>query len=75
MMVTVAASCSYLTPLEPSCLMVYGPGRYKFVDFLKVGSILTVLIYVIAILLVPRVWPLHEGVAGKTAPLQAEGQR
>ena len=59
MMVAIAASCSYLTPLEPSCLMVYGPGRYRFRDFLKVGAGLTVLIYVIAILTVPRVWPLH----------------
>jgi di/tricarboxylate transporter len=58
MMIAVAASCSYLTPLEPSCLMVYGPGRYRFIDFLKVGSILTVLIYVIAIFLVPLVWPV-----------------
>jgi di/tricarboxylate transporter len=57
MMIAVAASCSYLTPLEPSCLMVYGPGRYKFVDFLKVGSLLTVLIFVIALALVPLVWP------------------
>jgi di/tricarboxylate transporter len=57
MMIAVAASCSYLTPLEPSCLMVYGPGRYRFVDFLKVGSLLTVLIFVIAIVLVPLVWP------------------
>ncbi len=37
MMVAVAASCSYLTPLEPSCLMVYGPGKYQFSDFFKVG--------------------------------------
>src|SRR4029434_10427675 len=41
MMVSVAASCSYLTPLEPACLMVYGPGRYRFADFLKIGSVLT----------------------------------
>ncbi|HKQ37410.1 MAG TPA: SLC13 family permease [Verrucomicrobiae bacterium] len=59
MMVAIAASCSYLTPLEPSCLMVYGPGRYRFRDFLKVGAGLTCLIYAIAILTVPRVWPLH----------------
>jgi di/tricarboxylate transporter len=59
MMIAVAASCSYLTPLEPSCLMVYGPGRYKFIDFLKVGSLLTVLIYIIAILMVPRIWPFQ----------------
>lgn len=58
MMIAVAASVSYLTPLEPACLMVYGPGRYRFMDFLRVGILLTVAIYVIAILLVPRLWPL-----------------
>jgi di/tricarboxylate transporter len=58
MMIAVAASSSYLTPLEPSCLMVYGPGRYRFTDFLKVGSLLTLIIFAIAIFLVPLVWPL-----------------
>jgi di/tricarboxylate transporter len=59
MMIAVAASCSYLTPLEPSCLMVYGPGGYKFSDFLKVGSVLTLIIGAIAMLLVPIVWPVR----------------
>lgn len=58
MMIAVAASTSYLTPLEPSCLMVYGPGRYRFAEFFKVGWLLTVLIYVMAIILVPMVWRL-----------------
>lgn len=58
MMVAIAASCSYMTPLEPSCLMVYGPGKYRFFDFFKVGAPLTVIIYLIAILLTPLVWPL-----------------
>ena len=58
MMIAVAASCSYITPLEPACLMVYGPGRYRFKDFLIIGLPLTVLIFGIAIVLVPRVWPL-----------------
>lgn len=58
MMIAVAASCSYLTPLEPACLMVYGPGNYRFSDFLKVGSLLTIVIYLIAILMVPVIWPL-----------------
>jgi len=58
MMVAVAASCSYLTPLEPSCLMVYGPGKYRFSDFARVGLPLTVLIYLIALALVPMVWPV-----------------
>lgn len=58
MMIAVAASTSYLTPLEPACLIVYGPGRYRFFDFVRVGALLTIMIYVLAILLVPMVWPL-----------------
>lgn len=61
MMIAVAASTSYLTPLEPACLLVYGPGGYRFYDFLKVGSLLTILIYIIAIILVPISWPLSYG--------------
>ena len=58
MMIAIAASCSYLTPLEPSSLMVYGPGKYRFMDFVKVGLPLTFLIYAVALVLVPVVWPL-----------------
>lgn len=58
MMIAIAASTSYLTPLEPACLMVYGPGRYRFADFLRVGGLLTVLVYVVAIVLAPILWPL-----------------
>ena len=57
-MIAVGASCSFLTPLEPSCSMVYGPGRYRFADFLKVGALVTLPVYAIAILLVPLIWPL-----------------
>jgi di/tricarboxylate transporter len=57
--VTYAASCSFLTPLEPACVLVYTPGRYRFVDFLRVGSILTVAVFAIVIWLVPRFWPLQ----------------
>ncbi len=58
MMIAIAASTSYLTPLEPACLMVYGPGHYRFVDFLKVGGLLTLLVYALAIVLTPLLWPL-----------------
>ena len=44
--------------LAATCLMVYGPGKYQFFDFFKVGLPLTVLIYVVAIVLVPWVWPM-----------------
>ena len=59
MVIAFAASCSFITPLEPSCIMVYGAGRYRFADFLKVGTLLTLIIFVIVMLLVPIVWPLN----------------
>jgi len=54
--VTYAASCSFLTPLEPACVLVYTPGRYRFFDFVKIGSLLTVIVFIVVILLVPLVW-------------------
>ena len=57
-MIAVGAATSYITPLEPACLMVYGPGNYRFMDFIKVGSILTLLIFSLSMLLVPIFWPL-----------------
>jgi di/tricarboxylate transporter len=57
--VTYAASCSFLTPLEPACVLVYTPGHYRFLDFVKVGSILTVAVFAIVIWLVPVFWPFH----------------
>jgi uncharacterized repeat protein (TIGR01451 family) len=59
-MVTYAASCSFLTPLEPACVLIFTPGRYRFFDFVKVGSILTVAVFAIVILLVPVFWPLSQ---------------
>ena len=58
--VTYAASCSFLTPLEPACVLIYTPGRYKFFDFVRVGSILTILVFAIVLFLVPVFWPLHQ---------------
>jgi len=57
-MIAVGASCSFITPLEPACLMVYNPGNYRFFDFTRVGAFLTLIIFGIAILLVPMLWPL-----------------
>ena len=57
--VTYAASCSFLTPLEPACVLVYTPGRYRFLDFVKVGSVLTVAVFVIVMWLVPVFWPFQ----------------
>jgi di/tricarboxylate transporter len=56
--VTYAASCSFLTPLEPACVLIFTPGRYRFLDFVKVGSVLTIAVFFIVMLLVPIFWPL-----------------
>jgi di/tricarboxylate transporter len=55
MVVVYAASCSFITPLEPSCIMVYGPGRYRFRDFVIAGAGLTVIVYVVVMIMVPMV--------------------
>jgi di/tricarboxylate transporter len=56
--VTYAASCSFLTPLEPACVLVYTPGQYRFMDFVKIGAILTIIVFVFCMLLIPVFWPL-----------------
>jgi di/tricarboxylate transporter len=56
--ITYAASFSFMTPLEPACVLVYTPGRYKFMDFVKIGTILTIIVFVVAMILVPVFWKL-----------------
>lgn len=57
--VTLAASCSFITPLEPSCVLVYGPGHYRFTDFFRLGTPLTAVLVVFLVFAVPWVWPFH----------------
>lgn len=57
--ITLCASLSFITPFEPSCLIVYGPGKYRFRDFLIAGLPLTVLSVALLLLLVPLIWPLR----------------
>jgi di/tricarboxylate transporter len=57
-LVTLAASLSFITPFEPACLLVYGPGKYRFADFVKAGLPLTAVTVTILLLLVPVFWPL-----------------
>lgn len=56
--VMVAASCGFTTPIGyQTNLMVYGPGGYRFMDFVRFGSPLTVITGILAIAIIPRVWP------------------
>lgn len=55
--VCLAASYSFMTPLEPSCVLVYGPGRYRFSDFVRMGAPLTAAVLVVLTVVVPWRWP------------------
>jgi di/tricarboxylate transporter len=58
MAVVFAASASFISPLSyQTNLMVFGPGGYRFSDFVKVGLPLNIMLLVCATLLIPFVWP------------------
>jgi di/tricarboxylate transporter len=55
--IMIAASCGFATPIGyQTNLMVYGPGGYRFSDFLRFGGLLNLLIGAITIALAPLVW-------------------
>ena len=60
MAVTVAASTAFALPMGyQTHMMVYGPGGFKFSDFLRVGIPLNIICWVVSCLLIPLVWPFH----------------
>lgn len=58
--VMVGASCSFISPVSyQTNLMVYGPGKYTFGDFVKIGVPLSILVGAITILLTLFFFPFH----------------
>jgi di/tricarboxylate transporter len=58
MAVAVGASCAFLTPIgHQNNLLVMGPGGYHFGDYWRLGLPLEILIVLVAIPLIPFVWP------------------
>jgi di/tricarboxylate transporter len=56
--VMIAASASFSTPIGyQTNLMVYGPGGYRFGDYLRIGIPLNILFGVVAVGLAPLIWP------------------
>lgn len=57
MTVAIAASASFASPVShPANVMIMGPGGYRFMDYMRVGLPLTLLVMVLTIILVPLVW-------------------
>jgi di/tricarboxylate transporter len=57
--VALGASAAFAMPIGyQTSLMVYGPGGYRMRDFVRTGLPLDILLTVIALVLIPRFWPL-----------------
>jgi di/tricarboxylate transporter len=56
--IMVGASASFATPIGyQTNLMVYGPGGYRFTDFLRVGIPINLLFWLITVMVTPLVFP------------------
>ena len=56
--IMIGASASFATPLGyQTNLMVYGPGGYRFLDYIKIGLPLNIIFGILVVLLVPLIWP------------------
>ena len=60
MAVAMAASASFTSPIShPANILVMGPGGYRFVDYLKLGVPLAILVMIVVFLTIPIFWPLY----------------
>ena len=60
MAIAMAASASFTSPIShPANILVMGPGGYRFVDYLKVGVPLTIVVFIVVMVLLPILWPLQ----------------
>jgi len=56
--IMVGASAGFITPIGyQTNLMVYGPGGYRWMDYIRFGTPLSILVGVATVIIVPMVWP------------------
>jgi di/tricarboxylate transporter len=59
MAIAMAASASFTSPIShPANILIMGPGGYRFVDYLKVGVPLTIIVFIVVMVVLPIFWPL-----------------
>ena len=59
MAIAMAAAASFTSPIShPANILVMGPGGYRFVDYIKVGLPLTIVVFIVVMVLLPIFWPL-----------------
>ncbi|WP_366869517.1 SLC13 family permease [uncultured Roseobacter sp.] len=57
--VMIAASCAFATPIGyQTNTLVYGPGGYRFTDFMRIGVPLNLSMALIVSMIIPLIWPL-----------------
>jgi di/tricarboxylate transporter len=60
MAIAIAAGASFISPIShPANILVMGPGGYRFIDYFRVGIPLLVIVFIVASVLMPIVWPLR----------------
>ena len=58
MAIGIAASCAFTTPVAtPPNTLILGPGKFRFMDYVKVGLPLVVVSMIVCIVIIPLVWP------------------
>ena len=56
--VCYAASASFITPVGyQTNLMVFGPGGYRYSDYIKVGLPLGLILWIVSVIMIPMIWP------------------
>ena len=62
MAIAVAASCAFASPVgTPPNTLVLGPGGYKFMDYVKAGTGLVIVSFIVSLVVIPIVWPFFPG--------------
>ena len=62
MAIAVAASCAFASPVgTPPNTLVLGPGGYKFMDYVKCGTGLVIVSFIVSLIVIPIVWPFFPG--------------